>query len=78
MEKMDISLMGTYLFYDENVPECHETADYLTQQDIAFTKVRCSGMWEAKLAVGLHTFHGIERIKSGIERLLEERKENES
>lgn len=69
---MKKQFQGTYLVYDKRIPECKEIAEYLTQKGIPFTEVPCSGQIETKLVIGVHCFYGIDRIKKGIEKLLEE------
>jgi len=59
---------GTYLFFDTNVPECLEAASFLSEKRIAFTEVPSSGLIEARLAVGIHTFIGLDAIRRAVEK----------
>lgn len=52
------------LFHDESCRECRDVYEMLKLLGIQMmTRIPCSGMWQAKMSMGVATIEGIERIR---------------
>ncbi len=52
-----------FLMHDEDCAECLELVQLMDLLGLSYSRVPCSGMWEAKMVLGVVTLEGMKQIR---------------